>query len=198
MSLKGRPKSRLGRSVVALTCVTGLCAVELSGGLSGVASAAEPSPTLYWTVDPPTLGQTHSPNPVTGETGVPTTITPQLATNNDLANNPAPTGTVTFTDSLGIINGHCNNEPASPYNLDLSTATCTTTFPNSTTGDDVLTATYSGDSKNRSTSGTQSITFLGTPTPEGASTLLLPASAAVVGLGVLLVVGRRRRRIHSR
>ena len=118
-----------------------------------VASAAEPVPTLYWTVDPPTLGQSHSPNPVDGTTGVPTQIALELATNNDLANNPAPTGTVTFSDSLGIITGNCNNAPAQPQDLDASYAYCTVTFPSGTAGDDIVTATYSGDSNNGASHG---------------------------------------------
>jgi hypothetical protein len=37
----------------------------------------------------------------------------ELATNNDFGYN-APTGTVTFIDSTGIITGHCNNEAVTP------------------------------------------------------------------------------------
>jgi hypothetical protein len=165
-------------------------------GLGGVAAAAEPQPTLYWTVDPPTLGETHSPNPVTGTTGVSTQISLELATNNDIGSNNAPTGTVTFTDSLGIITGSCNNEAVTPQNLDASYAYCTVTFPDSTTGNDVVTATYSGDSKNGSTSGTQTISF-GPPaaTPEIAWPVLLPASGLILGGGIVVLRRRSARRL---
>jgi hypothetical protein len=83
-------------------------------GLAGVASAVEPLPSLFWTVDPPTLGETHSPNPVTGSTGVSTEISLELATHNDFGSNNAPTGKVTFTDPLGIITGHRKNEAVTP------------------------------------------------------------------------------------
>jgi hypothetical protein len=168
----------------------------LAVGLPDVASAAQPVPTLYWTVNPPTLGETHSPNPVTGSTGVSTRISLELATNNDLATNPAPTGTVTFTDSLGIIAGTCNKEPAQPQNLDASYAYCTVTFPTGTTGNDVVTASYSGDSKNGATTGTQTISF-GPPvgTPDIAWPVLLPVAALAVGGGT---VGLQRRRLAKR
>src|SRR5580700_4121396 len=106
-------------------------------GLAGVASAAQPLPSLFWTVDPPTLGETHSPNPDSGSTGVSTQISLELATNNDFGSNNAPTGKVTFTDSLGIITGHCKNEAVTPQNLDASYAHCTVTFPTTTTGNDI-------------------------------------------------------------
>lgn len=185
----GRTGLRLG--ALAGLGIAGLVA-GLVAGLSGVAGAAEPQPTLSWTVDPPTLGETHSPNPVTGSTGVATQISLELAANNDFGSNNAPTGTVTFTDSLGIITGSCNDEAVEPQNLDASYAFCTVTFPDTTTGNDVVTATYSGDPKNGATTGTQTISF-GPPTgtPEIAWPVLLPASGLVLGLGAVAV--RRRR-----
>ncbi len=175
--------------------VAGLVGLGLAGlavAFPSVASAAEPVPTLFWTVDPPTLGQSHSPNPVDGTTGVSTQIALELATNNDLANNPAPTGTVTFTDSLGIITGNCNNEPAQPQNLDASYAYCTVTFPAGTTGDDIVTATYLGDSKNGATTGTQTISFgPGDVTPEVPVAASLPIIAVGIGGGALIIKRRR-------
>lgn len=71
---------------------------------------------------------------------------------------------------LGIITGHCDNAAVSPQNLLLSTANCTITFPASTTGDDVVTASYGGDSKNASASGTETISFgPAAATPEGSA-----------------------------
>jgi hypothetical protein len=157
--------------------------------VSGIASAApQPVPTFFWTVDPPTLGQTHSPNPVDGQTGVPTSIMLQLASNNsNLGSNPAPTGNVTFTDSLGLINSTCSSVPASPQNLLLSTATCTFTFPSTTSTDDVITASYPGDSKNGSGTSTQTISFgPGEGTPEVPLAVLLPLSAGALLGGAYL------------
>jgi hypothetical protein len=172
--------------------VAGLGLAGLVIGLAGVASAAEPLPTLYWTVDPPTLGETHSPNPVTGSTGVSTQISLELATNNDFGSNNAPTGTVTFTDSLGIITGHCNNEAVTPQNLDASYAHCTVTFPTTTTGNDIVTASYAGDHKNGATTGTQTISFGPPPVlPEVAWPALLPLSAIALGGGAVFVSRRR-------
>ena len=165
-------------------------------GLAGVASAAEPLPSLFWTVDPPTLGETHSPNPVSGSTGVSTVKSLELATNNDFGSNNAPTGKVTFTDSLGIITGHCKNEAVTPQNLDASYAHCTVTFPTTTTGNDIVTASYAGDHKNGATTGTQTIAF-GPPivTPEVAWPALLPLSAIALGGGALFVSRRRMRKL---
>jgi hypothetical protein len=175
--------------------VAGLAGLGLAGlavAFPSMASAAEPLPTLYWTVDPPTLGQSHSPNPVDGTTGVSTQIALELATNNDFASNPAPTGTVTFTDSLGLVTGNCNNEPAQPQNLDASYAYCTVTFPSGTAGDDVVTATYSGDSKNGATTGTQTISFgPGNGTPEVPVAASLPVIAVAIGGGALIIKRRR-------
>jgi hypothetical protein len=164
-------------------------------GLAGVASAAQPLPSLFWTVDPPTLGETHSPNPVYRSTGVSTEISLELATNNDFGSNNAPTGKVTFTDSLGIITGHCKNEAVTPQNLDASYAHCTV-FPTTTTGNDIITASYRGDNKNGATTGTQTIAF-GPPivTPEVAWPALLPLSAIALGGGALFVSRRRMRRL---
>jgi hypothetical protein len=165
-------------------------------GLAGVASAAQPLPSLFWTVDPPTLGETHSPNPVSGSTGVSTQISLELATNNDFGSNNAPTGKVTFTDSLGIITGHCKNEAVTPQNLDASYAHCTVTFPTTTTGNDIVTASYAGDNKNGATTGTETIAF-GPPivTPEVAWPALLPLSTIALGGGALLVSRRRMRKL---
>jgi hypothetical protein len=165
-------------------------------GLAGVASAAKPLPSLFWTVDPPTLGETHSPNPVSGSTGVSTEISLELATNNDFGSNNAPTGKVTFTDSLGIITGNCKNEAVTPQNLDASYAHCTVTFPTTTTGNDIVTASYGGDPKNGATTGTQTIAF-GPPivTPEVAWPALLPLSAIALGGGALFVSRRRTRKL---
>jgi hypothetical protein len=164
-------------------------------GLAGVASAAQPLPSLFWTVDPPTHGETHSPNPVSGSTGVSTELSLELATNNDFGSNNAPTGKVTFTDSLGIITGHCKNEAVTPQNLDASYAHCTV-FPTTTTGNDIITASYRGDNKNGATTGTQTIAF-GPPivTPEVAWPALLPLSAIALGGGALFVSRRRMRRL---
>ncbi|HEX4433750.1 MAG TPA: hypothetical protein VH012_02905 [Acidimicrobiales bacterium] len=152
---------------------------------SGLASAAPPPvPTFFWTVDPPTLGQTHSPDPVVGTTGVPTSIMLQLATNNGFN---APTGTVDFTDSLGLFNGSCTGVPVQEFNLALSTSTCTFTFPAATASDDVITASYSGDSENGATSGTQTISFgPGVGTPEVPFALVLPLSAGALLGGAYL------------
>jgi hypothetical protein len=177
---------------VRLAGVAGVGVAGLILGLPGVTSAAEPAPTLFWTVTPPTLGQTHSPNPVDGTAGVSTQLQLELATNNDVANNPAPTGTVTFSDSMGIVTGNCNNEPAQPQNLDASYAFCTVTFPAGTTGNDVITASYSGDSKNGPTSGTQTINFgPADATPEIAWPDLLPLAALALGGGAVVVTRRR-------
>ena len=182
-----RVRKRLRFAGVAGPGVAGLVI-----GLAGVASAAEPLPTLSWTVDPPTLGETHSPNPVTGSTGVSTQLSLELATNNDFGSNNAPTGTVTFTDSLGIITGHCNNEAVTPQNLDASYAHCTVTFPTTTTDNDIVTASYAGDHKNGATTGTQTISFGPPPvTPEVAWPALLPLSAIALGGGAVFVSRRR-------
>jgi hypothetical protein len=186
---------RHGRRGLRLGGLAGLGITGLVVGLSGIAAAAEPQPTLYWTVDPPTLGETHSPNPVEGSTGVSTQISLELATNNDFGSNNAPTGTVTFTDSLGVITGNCNNEAVQPQNLDASYAYCTVTFPDTTTGNDVVTATYSGDSNNGATTSTQTISF-GPPvgTPEVAWPVLLPAAGLAIGAGAVVVQRRRSTR----
>jgi hypothetical protein len=183
------------RNGLRLAGLAGLGLAGLAVAFPTAASAAEPVPTLYWTVDPPTLGQSHSPNPVDGTTGVSTQIALELATNNDLANNPAPTGTVTFSDSLGIITGNCNNAPAQPQNLDASYAYCTVTFPSGTAGDDIVTATYSGGSNNGATTGTQTISFgPGNGTPEVPVAAALPIIAVAIGGGALSIKRRRMAR----
>jgi hypothetical protein len=192
----GRETRRHLRGGLRLGGLAGLATTGLLVGLSGVVAAAEPQPTLSWTVDPPTMGESHSPNPVTGTTGVSTQISLELATNNDIGSNNAPTGSVTFTDSLGLITGSCNNEAVSPQNLDASYAYCTVTFPTTATGNDVVTATYSGDTKNGSTSGTQTISF-GPPAgaPEVAWPVLLPVAGFALGGGVVLLRRRSARRL---
>ena len=56
---------------------------------------------------------------------------------------------------------------------------------------------FFGSNDTMSVEACATYTVLGAATPEAPSAILLPASAAMVGFGSLLVVRRRQKRIHQ-
>jgi hypothetical protein len=186
-----------------------LGALAAGVGLAGPAVAAEPTPTVTLSVTPPD-GEDGggAPNPITGvTTGSQVLISIGLASqNSDEAAFPAPTGTVTLSDSQGLLTS-CEAGPSgsgidataldlipiNPQNPLYSVAYCEVTFPAGTTGSDVLTATYAGDENNGPGSGTETLDFAAAPPPSVPETPFAPAlPLAALGIGAGVMALRRR------
>ena len=97
-------------------------------------------------------------------------------------------GTVTFTTGGGAIPSSSFPTYSGTGNVTINAAD----YSADTVSSD--SAGFNGTSVTTSVAACVTYTVLGATTPEVPSTLLLPASAAAVGLGALLVVRRRRSR----
>ena len=136
----------------------------------------------------PTLGQSHSPNPVDGTSGLLSTQI-ELATNNDLANNPA----LHRNRHLHRLSGH--------HHWKLQQRTCATPKPGCQLRllhRDIPSRNHGrrhrdsdlppGDSKNGATTGTQTISFgPGDVTPEVPVAASLRCIAVGIGGGTLIM-----------
>lgn len=199
------------RTLGVAAAFVGAGVIGISG--AGPAFAAGPTPTVGLSVTPP-FGEDGggAPNPITGvETGTQLLISIGLGSqDSDVADFPAPTGTVTLSDSRGLITG-CEAGPTgsglgataldaiaiNPQNPLFSVGFCEVTFPVGTSGSDVLTVTYGGDSNNGSSTGTETLEFAAGPPPTVPETPFaagVPLAAIGITAGAVVLRRRKQRR----